>query len=86
MKLSKEISSILLGMGLKKKRMADGIYYYGLTIKPLFGSNGEKTEDRFKKVVEEHKITPVRDNISNLSKKVDSTNDGCYLQLNSLED
>jgi hypothetical protein len=86
LKLSKEISSILLGMGLKKKRMADGIYYYGLTVKPLFGSNGEKTEDRFKKVVEEHKLTPVRDNISNLSKKVDSTNEGCYLQLNSLED
>lgn len=64
LKLSKEISAILLGMGLKKKRMADGIYYYGMTVKPLFGSND--TEEQFQKIVEEHKLKSVRENISTI--------------------
>ena len=51
MKLTKELSSILLNMGLKKKRMADGIYYCGIVLK----SNGN-IEEMFKKSVEEHKL------------------------------
>ena len=57
MKLTKELSSILLSMGLKKKRMADGIYYYGIVSKQnLFLSSVVNIEEMYKKTVEEHKL------------------------------
>lgn len=50
MKLAKELSSILLNMGLKKKRMADGIYYYGIVSKQnLFLSSVGNIEEMYKK-------------------------------------
>jgi len=68
LKLSKDISSILLKMGLKKKRLADGIYYYGIVAKPSLINSDENTEERFKKVLEEHKLNSVSYNLSSLPK------------------
>ena len=80
LKLGKELSNILLKMGLKKKRMADGIYYYGIVPKPnIFLSSDENTEEMFKKTVEEHKLEPV----SNILKSL-KTN-GSRLQSTSIE-
>jgi hypothetical protein len=60
MKLTKELSSILLNMGLKKKRMADGIYYYGIVSKQnLFLSSVGNIEEMYKKTVEEHKLESI---------------------------
>ena len=60
MKLAKELSSILLNMGLKKKRMADGIYYYGIVSKQnLFLSSVGNIEEMYKKTVEEHKLESI---------------------------
>ncbi len=63
MKLSKELSGILLNMGLKKKRMADGIYYYGIVPKVSLIMTSETTDEKFKKSVEEHKLNSVSENI-----------------------
>jgi len=58
LKLSKIISSILLNMGLKKKRMADGIYYYGIIhIYPTISEPNLSVEDKFKKLQQEHKLS-----------------------------
>ena len=67
MKLTKELSSILLNMGLKKKRMADGIYYCGIVSKP----NGN-IEEMFKKSVEEHKLQSLSEIMETL--KINSAN------------
>ena len=63
MKLSKELSGILLNIGLKKKRMADGIYYYGIVPKSSLINSSETIDDKFKKSVEEHKLNSVSENI-----------------------
>jgi hypothetical protein len=56
-KFTKELSGILLSMGLKKKRMADGIYYYGLVPKQnIFLSSIGNIEEMFQKTVAEHKL------------------------------
>ena len=73
MKLTKELSSILLNMGLKKKRMADGIYYCGIVSKPnLFLSSAENIEEMFKKSVEEHKLQSLSEIMETL--KINSAN------------
>ena len=54
-KFTKELSGILLSMGLKKKRMADGIYYYGIVSKQNISSVGN-IEEMFQKTVAEHKL------------------------------
>jgi len=56
-KLSKDLSNILLHMGLKKKRMSDGIYYYGIVPKQSYFIGN--TDEKFKKTVEEHKLESV---------------------------
>ena len=61
LKLSKDVSAILLKLGLKKKRMADGIYYYGIVSKKM--TKPQNTEEIFKKVLEEHKLSSVEENI-----------------------
>ncbi len=68
MKLTKELSSILLNMGLKKKRMADGIYYFGIVSKLNLYSGGN-TEEMFKKTVEEHKLEPVSEILQRLKSR-----------------
>lgn len=62
-KLSKELSCILLNIGLKKKRMADGIYYYGIVPKSSLINTSDTIDDKFKKSVEEHKLNSVSENI-----------------------
>ena len=69
LKLSKEVSTILLKMGLKKKRMADGIYYFGIVPKPSLLNSDENTEERFKKAVEEHKLRSAKENVELLTGK-----------------
>jgi len=64
MKISKILSSILLYIGLKKKRMADGIYYYGIVHKDTYLSQGN-IEEMFKKTVEEHKLESTREILKN---------------------
>jgi hypothetical protein len=68
MKLSKELSNILLHMGLKKKRMSDGIYYYGIV--PTQSYSTGTTAEKFKKVVEEHKLESVSEILKNLKTNV----------------
>jgi len=69
MKLSKNLSNILLQMGLKKKRMSDGIYYYGIVPRQSFSSIN--TDEKFKKVVEEHKLDSVSEILKNLKTSTD---------------
>ncbi len=64
MKLSKELSNILLHMGLKKKRMSDGIYYYGIV--PTQSYSTVTTDEKYKKVVEEHKLESVSEILDKL--------------------
>jgi hypothetical protein len=60
-------------MGLKKKRMADGIYYCGIVSKPnLFLSSVENIEEMFKKSVEEHKLQSLSEIMETL--KINSAN------------
>ena len=69
-KLTKELSSILLNLGLKKKRMSDGIYYCGISTKHnLFLSSVGNTEEMFKKTVEEHKLEPVSEILQRLKSR-----------------
>ena len=69
-KLTKELSSILLNMGLKKKRMSDGIYYCGIVSKSnLFLSSVGNTEEMFKKTVEEHKLESVSEILNRLKSR-----------------
>ena len=69
-KLTKELSSILLNMGLKKKRMSDGIYYCGIVSKSnLFLSSVGNTEEMFKKTVEEHKLESVSEILQRLKSR-----------------
>jgi len=72
MKLSKELSNILLHMGLKKKRMSDGIYYYGIVPKQSYPTIN--THEKFKKVIEEHKLESVSQILKNL--KTDTSKSG----------
>ncbi len=73
MKLTKELSSILLNMGIKKKRMADGIYYCGIISKSnLFFSSLGNIEEMFKKSVEEHKLQSLSEIMETL--KINSAN------------
>ena len=60
--LTKELSTILLGLGLTKKRMSDGIYYCGIVSK----SSVVNTEEMFKKTVEEHKLESVSEILDKL--------------------
>ena len=65
--LTKELSSILLGLGLTKKRMSDGIYYCGIVSKSdLFLSTGGNIEEMYKKTVEEHKLETVGEILNRL--------------------
>ncbi len=69
LKLGKELSNILLQMGLNKKRMSDGIYYYGIV--PRQSYSQINTNEKFKKVVEEHKLESVCDHLkTNYSKQM----------------
>jgi hypothetical protein len=71
-KLTKELSGILLSMGLKKKRMSDGIYYCGISIKHdvlksnLFLSSAGNIEEMYKKTVEEHKLESISEILNRL--------------------
>ena len=68
--LTKELSSILLGLGLTKKRMSDGIYYCGIVSKSnLFLSSVGNTEEMFKKTVEEHKLESVSEILQRLKSR-----------------
>lgn len=65
--LTKELSSILLRMGLKKKRMSDGIYYCGIVSKhDLFLSSAGNIEEMYKKTVEEHKLESINEILNKL--------------------
>lgn len=67
MKISKELSSILLNIGVKKKRMADGIYYCGIVLRHnLFLSSGGNIEEMYKKTVEEHKLESISEILTRL--------------------
>jgi hypothetical protein len=78
MKLAKELSSILLNMGLKKKRMADGIYYYGIVSKQnLFLSSVGNIEEMYKKTVEEHKLESISEILTQLKSSCKSRNGPC---------
>lgn len=74
-KLTKELSSILLSMGLKKKRMADGIYYCGIVSKydllesKLFVSSTGNIEEMYKKTVEEHKLESISEILNRLKSR-----------------
>lgn len=66
-KLTKELSGILLSMGLKKKRMSDGIYYCGIVSKQkLFLSSAGNIEEMYKKTVEEHKLESISEILNRL--------------------
>jgi hypothetical protein len=75
-KLTKELSGILLNMGLKKKRMSDGIYYFGIVSKLNLYSGGN-TEEMFKKTVEEHKLEPVSEILTRLKFSCKSRSGPC---------
>lgn len=72
LKLTKELSGILLSMGLKKKRMSDGIYYCGISTKHdvlksnLFLSSAGNIEEMYKKTVEEHKLESISEILNRL--------------------
>ena len=74
-KLTKELSSILLSMGLMKKRMADGIYYCGIVSKydllksKLFVSSTGNIEEMYKKTVEEHKLESINEILNRLKSR-----------------
>jgi hypothetical protein len=80
MKISKELSSILLSIGVKKKRMADGIYYFGIVSKHnllrhnLFLSSGGNIEEMYKKTVEEHKLESISEILKRLKFQSDCKN------------
>jgi len=82
-KLTKELSSILLNMGLKKKRMSDGIYYCGISTKDnlfkhnLFLSTGGNIEEMYKKTVEEHKLESISEILKRLKFSCKSTSGPC---------
>ncbi len=68
-KLTKELSNILLNMGFKKKRLADGIYYCGIISKPNPFLSSGNIEEMFKKTVEEHKL----ESVSEILKRIQQT-------------
>ena len=80
MKISKELSSILLNIGVKKKRMADGIYYCGIVSNnnvlrhSLFLSSGGNIEEMYKKTVEEHKLESISEILKRLKFQSDCKN------------
>ncbi len=80
MKISKELSSILLNIGVKKKRMADGIYYFGIVSKHnllrnnLFLSSDGNIEEMYKKTVEEHKLESISEILKRLKYQSDCKN------------
>ncbi len=80
MKISKELSSILLNIGVKKKRMADGIYYFGIVLRhnvlkqSLFLSSGGNIEEMYKKTVEEHKLESISEILKRLKYQSDCKN------------
>ena len=82
-KLTKELSSILLNIGLKKKRMSDGIYYCGISTKHnqfkhnLFLSTGGNIEEMYKKTVEEHKLETISEILKKLKFSCKSTSGPC---------
>jgi hypothetical protein len=82
-KLTKELSSILLNIGLKKKRMSDGIYYCGISTKHnlfkhnLFLSTGGNIEEMYKKTVEEHKLESISEILKKLKFSCKSTSGPC---------
>ena len=77
-KLTKELSSILLNIGLKKKRMSDGIYYCGISTKHnLFLSTGGNIEEMYKKTVEEHKLESISEILKRLKFSCKSTSGPC---------
>jgi hypothetical protein len=76
MKLTKELSSILLNMGLKKKRMADGIYYFGIVSKHKLYSVGN-IDEMYKKTVEEHKLESISEILKKLKFSCKNTNGSC---------
>ena len=83
LKLTKELSSILLNMGFKKKRMSDGIYYCGISTKHnqfkhnLFLSTGGNIEEMYKKTVEEHKLESISEILKRLKFSCKSTSGPC---------
>jgi hypothetical protein len=78
MKRTKELSSILLSMGVKKKRMADGIYYYGIVSKQnLFLSSVGNIEEMYKKTVEEHKLESTREILTRLTSSCKNRSGPC---------
>lgn len=83
LKLTKELSSILINMGLKKKRMSDGIYYCGIVTKHnlckhnLFLSTSGNIEEMYKKTVEEHKLESISEILKRLKFSCKSRNEPC---------
>lgn len=71
-KLTKELSNILLNMGFKKKRMADGIYYCGIISKPNPFLSSGNIEEMFQKTVAEHKLQSLSEIMETL--KINSAN------------
>jgi len=71
-KLTKELSNILLNMGFKKKRLADGIYYCGIISKPNPYLSSGNIEEMFQKTVAEHKLQSLSEIMETL--KINSAN------------
>lgn len=76
MKISKELSSILLNIGVKKKRMGDGIYYFGIVSKHNLSSGGN-IEEMYKKTVEEHKLESISEILKRLKFSCKSRSGPC---------
>ncbi len=63
-------------MGLKRKRMSDGIYYCGISSKSnvtknnLFLSCGGNIDEMYKKTVEEHKLESISEILKRLKSNV----------------
>lgn len=80
MKICKELSAVLLNIGVKKKRAADGIYYFGIVSKhnllkhSLFLSSAGNIEEMYKKTVEEHKLESTSEILKRLKFQSDCKN------------